>query len=194
MDNDQLPQNELDEPQLTHFADRSSDGSGPSYFDGNVDRSHLADLYPAAKTSDQLQQDERKRQALLRKRLPKYPQLSIALGGSVIFIALLLLVPSVGDLWQSGSISAIFFSFALSLVFFGSTVMWIRYANKTLYGFGVSARAFWGGYSWLVVLLMIAYGLSQTIDFAGAYLIALLGVTHFILLGVYSFALLNAPK
>ena len=76
----------------------------------------LQDLYPTPRTHEQRQEIDRQREDRRLARRPRYMPLRVALGGGLLFFAVLYLFSWLEMLWSSGSMG-------VSMSFFAATVL-----------------------------------------------------------------------
>ena len=123
------------------------------------DRSALGALYPEPKSLEARRADEQKRIEQHAKKLPRFPQLSIPLFGSIVLGLAFFFMLNLSTMWQDGNISLVFFSFGLWLALCGLAVLWIKKVNGTFYAFGKTAAPYWIGF---VIILAVVTTLFVT--------------------------------
>ncbi len=166
-----------DSTTVTHFTE-------PVVQDENhrpvPDRSNLSALYPHPKTFDERQKDQEQRDRLREERLPKHPHVKIALFGSALLSVALLFAQNVINMWMTGGIAGIFFSFALWLILFGGVIMWIKYTNNIFYVYGKSASLFWIGCSGMLTLFAVMWATNWPISFMASHLMPFFSLGYLI--------------
>lgn len=154
-----------------HFMQTSESATTESFHPAE-DASHLQTLYPAAKTADELHQDDLRRQKMFKDRLPRFFRFKIAVSTSLAFAFLLSFSVSFGSMWDTGETGVVFQSFGLGLIL--AFVIWlcVRYISKIFYTFGRSPRLFGFAYAGAVFML---YAVALAGLFGSLY--SLLGLT-----------------
>ncbi|GEM_PF-4725308 len=139
--------------------------SQPRKFRNNTD---IAELYPHAKTYEELRDIEKKRSLLREQRLPKHAYIIISVYGSVLSAVILVLAINISNLWRDGNIGLIFFSFLAWLVVYALLFTFIRYTNNSFNAYSKSSTSYWLGYSILgaVEISALSVGLLKIISFA----------------------------
>jgi len=121
------------------------------------DRSALGALYPEPKSYESKRADEQKRIEMYVKKLPRFPQLTIPLFGSIVLGLGLFFILNLSTMWQDGNISLVFFSFALWLAVCALAFLWIKKVNATFYAYGKTAAPFWIGFVVIMAVLVTLF-------------------------------------
>lgn len=155
----------------------------------DYDRSNLGELYPKAKTIDEMHRDDLKRQAMYGDRAPKRPYITIPLYGGAVVAIMTFFIQNVARMWAFGDLGSVFFSFGIWIIIVGLIVLWVRHVNKTFYRLATSARYFWIGFAIIACLLIAAMALMQYLDISPVVISLSLGATSVILNSAYIFIL-----
>jgi len=128
-----------------------------------ADQSHLADLYPTKKTTDEIIQDDQRRQELFTARLSKYSRFKAAVYGSLIFGAAIFFLQSLEGMWTAsggstlGTLAGVSFSFAGSLLLYYVAYLWVKYINNVFYARAKTNKVFWTWYGMSIGVTIIVW-------------------------------------
>lgn len=97
------------------------------------DRSRLNELYPKAKTYDELEQIHADRVTLFESRLPRFAPIKIGVLGGVVYAFLTLFMQQLETMWFYGGFAFIFISFLIAIVLLGLGAWWVKMTQDLFY-------------------------------------------------------------
>lgn len=133
--------------------------ANPNELGSNKDYSSLGKLYPRPKSYDEIAKDDEMRSKNYANRLPKLWHLKVSLSGGLLVGIFALFIFNLKNLWLSGNIALIFFSFFATLILFGLFYIWIKYTNSLFYSSAKSSTVFW-----LLLPLLLIIGLLTAVN------------------------------
>lgn len=163
------------------------------------DRSNLGGLYPTAKTYDEKAHEEKLRQLAVRGQWPRHPSLNVSIYGGFVAAFIVWVAQNIQSWWFGSAewgtlMSAVFFSFAVMLVAVLSFVVWAKYVNKLFDYFGGKVALFWLLYSISVLLMLVVWIGSSTVEYTSLAWIPILAVIHFVVVIMIARYTISASK